>query len=314
MNVNRSTAVQGGAELSRGEKNSAVSEQQADDLPTGDRPPEMGKGEGFYSWFDRQKAERALAEGDGAGVKIAIIDSGVESSHPDLNGLILEDDLAIEVDGHRLVTVSGDGTDVFGHGTAIAGIVRNTSPAAKIGSFRVLGAGLRSRTAIIREGINQAILRGYDILNCSFGCRGETQWIMDYKSWVDQAYLNGIHVVAACNNQNFNRVEWPGYFNSVITVNMAPARDTASVYFRPGHLVGFAARGIDITVPWRAGTRKTVTGSSYAAPLVSALLARMIATCGSMSPPQAKAVLQELSDSWTLNLDAPNVLGHQSVE
>ena len=73
------------------------------------------------------------------------------------------------------------------------------------------------RTIVIREGVRQAIDAGYDILNCSFGC-GVKEHILQYKDWIDEAYLKGIHIVAACNNIDFRRPEWPGFFPSVITV------------------------------------------------------------------------------------------------
>ena len=70
--------------------------------------------------------------------------------------------------------------DLFGHGTAIAAIIRRIAPEAEIGSFRVLGESLDSRTVIIREGVRQAIERGYHVLNCSFGC-GVLEHIFQYK-------------------------------------------------------------------------------------------------------------------------------------
>lgn len=58
----------------------------------------------------------------------------------------------------------------------------------------------------------------WHILNCSFGC-GRPDQVLAYKDWIDEAYLKGRHVVAACNNYDLSRREWPGHFPSVITVN-----------------------------------------------------------------------------------------------
>ena len=144
-----------------------------------------------------------------------------------LEGLTLADDLAVIDDGLRLKTAEGQGKDVFGHGTAIAGIIRRVAPEAEIGSFRVLGEQLRSRTLIIREGVRLALERGYHILNCSFGC-GREDHVLHYKDWIDEAYLRGRHLVAACNNQDFMKREWPGHFPTVITVNFGGASVPAS--------------------------------------------------------------------------------------
>ena len=85
-----------------------------------------------------------------------------------LVGRELADDLHVVDSGIQVELKSGDGTDIFGHGTAIAGVIRRIAPDAEIGSIRVLGESLASRSVIIREGIRQAIDRDYRILNCSF--------------------------------------------------------------------------------------------------------------------------------------------------
>jgi len=193
--------------------------------------------------------------------------------------------------------VEGQGKDVFGHGTAIAGIIRRVAPEAEIGSFRVLGEQLRSRTLIIREGVRLALERGYHILNCSFGC-GREDHVLHYKDWIDEAYLRGRHIVAACNNQDFMKREWPGHFPTVITVNFGgsdASTDGSTLFYRPGNLVEFIAPGQDIVVAWLAGAIKKVTGSSFAAPYAAGLLARLISGCPSLSPLHTKTLLQRLA-------------------
>jgi subtilisin len=253
-----------------------------------------------------EEARRALREGTGAGVKVAIIDSGVEVAHPALAGLRLEDDVAVVSDGVTLQAVDGGGADAYGHGTAIAGIIRKVAPEAALGSFRVLNERLGSRTAIIREGVRQAIDRGYRVLNCSFGCRGEAEFVMHYKEWVDEAYLKGIHVVAACNNFDLNVPEWPGYFPTVITVNMARSSGL-ELYYSPGHLVEFAAAGTDVDVAWRGGLQKNVTGSSYATPHVAGLVARLLSVHPELPPLELKALLHRIAEPFRAEVAGSNV-------
>lgn len=249
------------------------------------------------SWITPQGALAAIQRGRGAGVRIAILDSGVETSHPALAHLKLADDVAIVEDGMKLKVVPGEGGDLYGHGTAVAGIIHSTAPEAEIGSFRVLGASLSSRTAIVLEGARQAIERGYHIINCSLGC-SIVEHVLKYKAWVDEAYLKGVHVVAACNNQDFARPEWPGFFSSVLTVNMARTDEEGTVYYRPGQLVEFAARGTEVDVPWRNGQRKNVTGSSFAAPRVSGMLACLLSEVPDIAPLQAKALFHRFAEPW----------------
>jgi subtilisin len=257
--------------------------------------------------FKLEEARRALEKGTGKGVHIAIIDSGVEVNHPNLAGLKLLDDLHVIEDGVQIDLQPGDGSDIYGHGTAVAAVIRDIAPEAEFGSIRVLGANLGSRTIIIREGVRQAIDRGYHILNCSFGC-GLSEHIFQYKDWIDEAYLKGIHIVSACNNFDFTKPEWPGYFPSVVTVNMARLEDTNTFVYKPGHLVEFAARGVNITLPWNHGCFKEVTGSSFAAPVMSGLLARLISHMPGLLPLEAKAILHRLASPWRAEVGAPNVI------
>jgi len=256
-------------------------------------------------WISPEDAADAVRQGTGRGVRIAILDSGVEVSHPVLQGLQLVDDVAIVEDGLQLKVAQSDGRDVYGHGTAVAGIIRAAAPEAELGSIRVLGESLGARTAIILEGAHLAIERGYHILNCSLGC-AIPEHVLQYKAWVDEAYLRGVHVVAACNNHDFARPEWPGFFTSVLTVNMARTGGEGDVFYKPGHLVEFAARGVDVEVPWRGGAVKKVTGSSFAAPRVAGLLARLLSVVPEISPVQAKALFHRFATPWTREVSAPN--------
>jgi subtilisin len=244
-----------------------------------------------------EQARSFLHSGRGARIKIAVLDSGIEASHPMLEGLALADDLAIVDQGVQIAATPGEGRDVYGHGTAIAGIIRSLAPEAEIGSFRVLGEHLRSRTLIIREGVRQALERGYHILNCSFGCGREDQVLL-YKDWIDEAYTLGRHIVASCNNEDFLKREWPGHFPSVITVQSAGCAQAEVFFCRLGHLVEFAARGQNVDVAWLEGGRKKVTGSSFATPHVSALLARLLSCSPSLTPLQAKSLLHMLAAPW----------------
>ncbi len=253
----------------------------------------------LMTWPTLEEARSFLQRGSGRGIKVAILDSGVETAHPLLKGLTLADDVAVIDEGFQLSAVPGKGRDVFGHGTAIAGIIHQLAPEAQLGSFRVLGEQLRSRTLIIREGVRQALERGYHVLNCSFGCSREDHVLL-YKDWIDEAYIKGRHIVAACNNQDFMRREWPGHFPTVMTVNFVHAEQPDALFCRLGHLVEFAARGQDIEVAWLGGGRKKVTGSSFSAPHVAGLLARMLSCAPSLTPLQAKALLHQLAAPWPL--------------
>jgi subtilisin len=238
-------------------------------------------------------------------VKVAILDSGIEHTHPKLGGLTLLDDLAVIESGRELVIAPGGGRDLYGHGTAVAGIVRELAPEAQIGSFRVLGNTLRSRTAIILEGARAAIERGYHLINCSLSSGVREHWDK-YKSWVDEAYLQGIHVVAACSERRMARQEWPADFTSVIAVGLATEAGPHDLQHCPGSLVEFAARGVDVPVAWAGGEVKQITGSSFAAPHVTAMVARLLSEAPGLTPLQVKCLLQTLARPAVAHRGAPS--------
>ncbi len=252
------------------------------------------------------EARESMRAGKGKGIKVAVIDSGVEAAHPGLKGLSLADDLAFELDsnGTTIKAKPGEGKDPFGHGTAVAGIIHDLAPEAEIGSFRVLSAELKGKSAVIAAGAAEAIRRGYDILNCSLGC-GKRDHVFAYKGWVDEAYVAGRHVVAACNNQYYAKEEWPAYFPTVCAVNFTREEERGRFYYRSRKMVSFAAPGTGLLVLWTGGTRRMVMGSSFAAPQVAAMLARLLSV-NPVSPLLGKDLMQKLAKPWTQGIAGQN--------
>jgi len=223
-----------------------------------------------------------------------VIDSGIDVSHPVLGGLVLSDNVAISCDGVNLRIEEEVGGDVYGHGTAVASLLLGEAPAIEIGSFRALDSRNHARSFVIAECVNQAIARGYRVINCSFGCRGLARYVADYKEWIDQAYLAGVQVVAACSNVDAGIREWPAYFPSVISV-MGVDCDPGEFYFRSGSMISFLARGERVEVPWLGGEKKIETGSSYAAPLIAGKIARLLSAMPQLEPAVVKPLLSVLA-------------------
>lgn len=246
------------------------------------------------TWICPDQARSALQSGTGKGIRIAILDSGVECSHPELRDLTLRDDLIIQSRGGRIEAVDGCGEDVFGHGSAVAGIIHRYAPEAEIGSFRVLGHFKESRAAVIREGVRAAALRGYDIIQCSFGAPARAQDAAIYKGWLDALYLRGLHVIAAGSNSGFHTAEWPAHFPTVIAVGAAPD-DSDTLHRRNGSLVEFSIRGREKSAAWIGGEYKEVFGSSFAAPRVTAMLSRILSVFPGIHPLHAKSLLRHIA-------------------
>ncbi|MEM9016668.1 MAG: S8 family serine peptidase [Verrucomicrobiota bacterium] len=255
------------------------------------------------AWPTLEETRSALASGTGAGVRVAVIDSGIEATHPRLAKAKISDSVGFEEREGIVETLEGEGEDSFGHGTAVADIIHSLAPEAEIGSFRVIDGRSVSKTHLICAGVREAMKRGYHILNCSFGCRGLAKFILPHKEWCDEAWLKGHHVIAACSNTDADEAEWPSHFAPVIGVDIADTDDDA-LYYNPEHLVSFSARGEDVEVAWLNGGVQIQTGTSFAAPRFSAHIARILSVYPGIPPSMMYSLLSSVAERWHEGLSA----------
>src|SRR5215217_5432742 len=241
----------------------------------------------------------ALRDARGTGVRVLVLDSGIETAHPDLAGRAIRSfrvDLVehdgVETDLCRIVN-DADG-DVYGHGTAVASIIHRFAPAAVIDSVKVIGRPLGS-SRFVAAALHWGIDQGYDVINCSFTSQ-ETQHLPRYKAAVDRAFCHNVQIVSACNNKEYWRVEFPGSFPSVISTDYAPLAGL-SLRRRPGQLVEFVAAGQDVRVAWKGGGHRVISGSSFAAPHMTALVARLRQLKPEWNACQMKSALYALAES-----------------
>lgn len=239
------------------------------------------------SWDD-------IAGSDGRDVRVALIDSGVEPGHPALADAQLGT-LQVDTDSRGVLQVSRCvAGDQFGHGTAVASILHRYAPGASIDSLRVLDGSLRSTTFRIAHAMRWAIDTGHAVINCSFGARG-SRHLDIYKEIVDRAFCAGTVIIAACNNLDYRQPEYPGAFPSVVSTDFGDLA-ALDVDRRAGELVEFVSAGIDLHVAWLGGTHRKVSGSSFAAPHLSALVARIKQLRPGWNSIQVKAQLYALAE------------------
>ena len=179
----------------------------------------------------------------------------------------------------------------------MASVLLQTAPAVTIGSFRVLGGEAYGRDEIIRRAALEAIARGYHIIHCSFGASGSPFTVMSFKSWIDAAYLAGVHIVAACNNGGSSVRVWPAHFSSVVAVDSAAGVSSGQIQRRAGSLVEFAALGgVRARLPWKDKTMRTIAGTSFSAPVATGLMARILSIHPGIHPDQMKMILREIAE------------------
>jgi len=255
----------------------------------------------LQEWQTPETVKTLIEQGDGKGIKIAVIDSGIEIAHPSLENHSLADDLYFSTErmgsdqARKCVVSENQGFDLFGHGTAVASIAWEMAPQVHIGSFRVFGAEGTSKTDIIGEAALAAINLGYHIINCSLGC-DRADHLPKFKRWIDAAYLKGAHVVAAGNRNNLRRTVWPAYFPTVVAAHTTQELEQTAFSYSSGEMVEFHANGSNLTVPWKNGEFKKMSGTSYAAPRLAGILARILSVKPDLHPLEAKAMLIHLAE------------------
>ena len=114
--------------------------------------------------------EWAWGGADGAGVRVCVLDSGVEGTHPLVGGLDGALDVITDSDGNLCVT-PGEPADSTGHGTACASLIRAIAPRVSLTSVRVLTSGKYGSGAALLAGLNWAIDEGFDVINMSLSRR-----------------------------------------------------------------------------------------------------------------------------------------------
>jgi subtilisin family serine protease len=258
--------------------------------PTGDHLSRLPALEGI----DR---EWAWGGATGEGVTVAVIDSGVEADHPLLRGRLIES-VAVEMHGDEPEVVETEATDLFGHGTACAGIIVGVAPGVNIVSVRVLGADLRAKGAAFATGLAYVINRPVDVANLSLSSKSEALFPVLHEL-ADDAYFRRVVLVSAVNN--VVGASYPSLFSSVISVAAHSEPDPFRFYYNPNPPVEFGAWGLDVPVAWTNGGESLVTGNSFAAPHVTGLVALLLSKHPGLTPFEVKAVLASVADNVRLD-------------
>ena len=236
--------------------------------------------------------EWAWGGASGAGVKVAIIDSGVEGTHPVVRGRLVQS-VAVEIVDDEARVVPDDPIDMYGHGTACAGIVLGLAPEAEIYSVRVLGADLRGKGAAFLTGLEWAVEQGVQAMNLSLSSKSERLFPY-FHEIVDQAYFR--HVALVCAVNNVPGLSYPSTFSSVFSVAAHAVPDPETFFYNPAPPVEWGAWGVDVPIGWKDGGSTVATGNSFAAPHICGLAARILSKHPGLTPFEVKTVLAAVAN------------------
>jgi subtilisin family serine protease len=221
---------------------------------------------------------------------VAVIDSGIDADHPAVGGV--NGYVAISEGPSGMVYDTAPHQDAYGHGTACAGIIRALAPACELYSVKVLGAGLTGRGMVFAAGLRWAIENGMHICNLSLGTTKKDFYGL-FHELADQAYFRRVMLVTAANNMPIP--SFPSVYASVISVASHEIQDPYRFYYNPNPPVEFGAPGIDVRVPWLNHGYITVTGNSFAAPHITAIVARILAKHPDLTTFHVKVILRALA-------------------
>lgn len=204
-------------------------------------------------------------------VKIGVLDTGVQTDHPDLIGKLDE--------GTNLVDPTSPPEDDVGHGTHVAGIiaaaVNNGEGVAgitwynKVVPIKVLDASGAGSTYSVAEGIIWAADHGIKVINMSLGNYAEAQFLHDA---IKYAYDKDVVLVAASGNDNTDRPGYPAAYPEVLAVGSTNADGTRSPFSNYGDYVDVAAPGMSIASTYPGSQYAALSGTSMASPHVAALV------------------------------------------
>jgi hypothetical protein len=258
----------------------------------------------------------------GAGVSIAIIDSGINYNHPDLDGNYRG--------GRDFVECDDDPMDVYGHGTHVAGTacaedndngdpdgpygVVGVAPECDLYALRVLDDAGWGYSSDLTAAMDWAVLNGIQVANLSLGWDinpGET-----VKVAFDNAAAEGLVIVAAaCNNGNRpgkgDNVCYPALYDSVIAVAATDSNDARASFSSTGDQVELAAPGVSVFSTWNDNTSyldpqpvcdpeegcyKYGSGTSMASPHVAGTAALILAVHPDWTPEDVRNQLHTTAD------------------
>jgi len=256
----------------------------------------------------------------GIGIKVAIIDTGINYNHTDLGGGFGHGKKV--ADGYDFVNNDAYPMDDNGHGTHVAGIVaangtlKGVAPGATLFAVKVLDSTGSGSTSNIIAGIDWSIAHGANVISMSFG--GSTQpndEFADVETIVSDAAVDkGVVVVVAAGNEGpgTDTIAVPGSAKKVITVGASDSAGTVTI--SDDTIAPFSSRGPsafgrldpDVVAPgrninstWYTGGYAIESGTSMATPMVSGSVALLLQKNPAFIPAQVRAILMHTASNLT---------------
>ncbi|MFZ5986607.1 MAG: FlgD immunoglobulin-like domain containing protein [Bacillota bacterium] len=231
-----------------------------------------------------------ISMGDSS-ITVAIVDTGVDASHPDLSGSL--------VYGYNAINNTSYTDDDNGHGTHVAGIasgiinnsrgIAGVAGKSRIMPIKVLSASGSGYTSDIGEGIMWAADRGAKVINLSLGGPSSDKFMQDA---VNYAYNKGALIIAAAGNSNTSVPSYPAALNNVVAVSATDQSNNRTSFSNYGSHIDLAAPGVSIYSTTYDGLYGYKSGTSMAAPFVAGAAALIWSLDTNKSPYEIESILK----------------------
>lgn len=229
------------------------------------------------------------------GVSIAIIDSGVDPSHPDLSAKLLP--------GYNYLENTTNTADVRGHGTAVAGCAAALSNNAigvagvawnnPVMPVVVLDSSGSAYYSNIAKGITYATDHGARVINISIAGPSSSSTLQNA---VDYAWNKGVVVIAAAANKSTSTPYYPAACNNVIAVSATTSSDTIASFSNYGSWIDISAPGASIKTTINGGSYGTGNGTSFASPITAGLAALILSVNPALTNAEVVAIMTSNAD------------------
>ena len=236
----------------------------------------------------RVGADQVWATTDGDMVKVAVIDTGIDLTHPDLQDNIKG--------GYNAIYPTKSANDDNGHGTHVAGIIAaaqngigvvGMGPKIDLYAVKALNRQGSGYLSDIIEGLDWSIANGIQVVNMSLGAKTNVQSFHDA---VIKAYQAGLVLVAAAGNDYGGAVNFPAAYPEVVAVSATDSGDQVAAFSSVGPEVDLSAPGVGIFSTYKGSSYKTLSGTSMATPHVAGAAALVMATPVGLSDLDADGV------------------------
>ena len=246
----------------------------------------------------------SLAPKAGTGVIIAVLDTGVDTTHPMLRGSTLPGYDYVDSDDDA--REGGETTDHgYGHGTAVAGIIRQIAPGASILPMRVLNTSGSGEGRHLARAIREATDRGAHIINLSVSAQAPSDGV---RAALQYATSRNVVIIAAGGNDGNKRPQAPAWQlvnpdpigQLGLSVGVTDQNGTVPTWSNAGSEI--LAPGVKIRTAYPGGRVVDATGSSFSTPIVSGTVA--LALAQGADPHAVMQAVQSSSTNQLLNINA----------